>query len=250
MHYDVLTASVIKNPHRSVRLHNYKVSVSYLERSFRQHRLSEIEHWERLGVVQQALEGNVPSRRVYTATLMNHFLDRDTGMLSQEDVDRREKIIAGLWSRGASRHQDKFNTWLMGAAGLPFGDVLLEHGADPHQTIREGVQSPRTAFMNMLNALANTQNTHHASYFKDRVPQELEGVLTARIEKCLSADIPKELLDAYLVTVVSLGVRSKSKENEAIWVRLRDQLISKGAVPTFADSGAFSQSCIQRPTDV
>ena len=239
MPYDVLSASVAQKPHRSVTDPRTKKSMSYLERSFRQHRFSEIEQWERLGVVGQALEGKAPSRRVYTDTLMSHFLSQTyVGYQDQESLERKEKIIASLWSRGADKHTNRFNEWLHGAAGLPFADTLLALGADPHAALGNNSVSD-TPFSKMLSSLHSHVQSKQIAHMANRVPPALEGLLRDRIERCMSTPIPQALLNRYLFDTVNFGINAKTSEEEAVWATMRDKLLVKGARPDFSHSGAF-----------
>lgn len=237
-YFKILSDAAIKAPHRILK-NPQGGTRTHLEVSFARHSIEEIEQWEKLGVVQEALEGRAKSRRNYQKTLMDHFAGRrhQGVFFSKKKFDDRKRVMEMLWEGGAKDHEDRFAVWLCGAIVYPLGDLLLDRKVNPFTSItHENMSKSTSAFGSLLDSLHDLLGNRDLAK-EGSWPHFMQQELSRKIETCISREMSPKEFELALSEVERLAMSSGSSNEDQIWASWRDRLLEKGFAPNL-ESGA------------
>ena len=232
-----LTEKEKAHPHKAVM--DNRRSMSVLERSFYRQRFEQIQQWDEMGVVAQAMSGQVPRvRRPYSKSLMD-FLVLSGPLWWQEDERKqaRAKTLQRLWDLGASNHSDRFDAWFMGCLGDDFANQLLDAGANPHVQLQVG-GFRKHAVIELAEGIMKCERWTSPGNLERALRQAVD--LRALFDRCL--DTPgasQEDLDDYLGKVIRMG-HSAPVQAVGWWRQAAERLLAMGARPSFAEDKALT----------
>lgn len=224
----VLSDAAIKAPHRILK-NPQGGTRTHLEASFARHAIEEIKEWERMGVVQEALEGRAKSRRHYQKTLMDHFASRrHYGVFrSQADFEEKNRVLNMLWEGGAKNHEESFHIWLRGAIIYPLGDLLLDRNISPFISLDRGSASKSiSAFGSLLDSLHDVlinPNSSKEGSWSHQMRQEFDR----KIAMCIAREMSPQEFELALSQVERLAMSSSSVNEDQVWALWRDRLLEK-----------------------
>ena len=244
-----LTPSRLRNPHRGTPTRSGGTQ-SYLEQSFANFNLPEMEYWIASGVVEQALAGKARSKRDYQASLMRLLLEATSHRhlpAKPSDDARLAAVVEVLWEGGAKHKTEEHEFWLKYAIGMPLADRLLDMGVDPWAITGTGIQGKHAslnAIEHGMTLLATAQHYPHWRWMGlDHDIDEDTAVvgLERRLDRCLARTCSSEPLLRSALAKTAEGMLQKhyTRKSDDRWRKWRGALLDAGARASLADNDAL-----------
>lgn len=250
----------IRQPHKTTTTREHG-TVSYLEQSFANGNLAEMEYWIASGVVEQALAGKARSKRDYQSSLMKLFLEGTSYShlpAKPSDDARLAAIVEVLWEGGAKYKTEHHEFWLKYAIAMPLADRLLDLGTDPWAITGAGTNGRQASLNAVEHGMTLLATAQHYPYWRWKdCDQDIDGdvailALEQRLDRCLAHTCSSEPLLRSALAKAAEGMLQKhyTRKSDERWRKWRGALLDAGARASLVDGDALwklAEAAQQRP---
>ena len=210
-----LTDYQIKNPLKQTG----KNSISYVERSFLNGNIEEIQQWYDTGIIHRIMSNGVRTYINYSEHLGTALLNgAKSGKLTENEC---LYLWKQLWESGGKNRTENLDTWVKDARGSTL-DFLVANGANPNATFYN--------FYGATNLVIQLISERKSSSYP---PTPTDTSNDERILEFIKTQPPatQKLLDDTLAQVLRAFHFDDTDSDKNIYNSWRDALLEKGANP-------------------
>lgn len=240
-------------PHKTTS-HRDVGTLSFLEKSFFELRIGEMEYWIASGVVKEAMDGHSRSKRPYKTSLLN-FLSlslADYQWLTSENFHRLNAILDYLWNNGAQEVREMHEIWLSRLAPYDLADTLLNVGAHPGRDPLKTHPNTKPRNSNWVSALEQSLRfiyTHERAHTLRKTPIDFSLIhaWTSRVKRFLTVGGHDDGVMARALGILYQLASLNPGNSE--WSEMRDTLLKQGATASVHNNGVLSGIFHNAPTN-